>query len=321
MKRTPVLVTALAIAALVAAPAVAAAPSVTLKPAAIDRGADVSGPHVVGSTIRDGDTRVTLDRANVSLIGTSGTAYVVAVSRKDGSGARTLRVRPDGSTRTLTKGDAAYSARLSDDGAALLSSPYVSAKRTVIRVVDARTGELVRKRTFPGSATVLDADAGRAVIGRWRPDRTFWWDYTTDRTTRINNRVGYTADIAAGRLASLTGDPYQGGCSVVTDLAARPTTLWRSCEERADAFSPDGSRVATVHILSDGIGPSGVAVRRTDGGKKLAAYDVKGWFGRLHWESDTALLLDTYGQKKWATVRCEVGSCERASSLRPTPDY
>ncbi len=262
---------------------------------------------------------MTLSWADLSLFGTSGTAYVVAVSRADGSGARILRVRPDGSTRTLIKGQDAWSTLLSDDGEALLTSPYVSAKRTVVRVLDARTGELVRKRAFPGSATVLDADDGRAVIGRWSPDRTFWWDYTTDETERINDRVGYTADIAAGRLASLTGDPYQGGCSVVTDLGARPTTLWRSCGERADEFSPDGSRVATVHILSDGIGPSRVTVRTTDGGKKLASYDVKGWFGRLHWESDTALLLDTYGQKKWATVRCDVGTCDRASCAPSDP--
>ena len=321
MKCSLVTLTALAITAVVAVPASAAAPTISLKPAKIERGADASGPHVVGSTIRDGDTRVTVRWPNVSLLGTSGTAYVVAVSKKDGSHAKVLRVRPSGRTSTLATGRDASNVVLSADGSELLSSPWASRKSTTIKVLDARTGDLVEKRTFPGSASVLAADAGRAVIGSWGPNRTLWWDYTTDETRRINKRVGYAADIAADRVASYTGDPYDGGCSVVTDLGAHPTRLWRSCDERVEEFSPSGSRIATVYILSDGIGPGRVSARRTDGGKLLASYDASGWFGLLRWESNTALLLDTYGTKKWTTIRCTAGTCDRASTLRPTPAY
>ena len=48
---------------------------------------------------------------------------------------------------------------------------------------------------------------------------------------------------------------------------------------------------------------------------------MKGWFGQLRWESDTSLLLDTYGAKKWATIRCDRATCDRATALRPTPAY
>ena len=276
---------------------------------------------MVGSTIRDGDVEIRLRWANVSLLGTSGTAYVVTVSDKDGSRAKTLRVRPDGRTRTLATGRDAWEAMLSADGGELLSAPWVSRKHTTVKAIDARTGDLVQKRTFRGSASVLAADSGRAVIGSWGPDRTLWWDYTADETKRISKRVGYAADIAADRVASYTGDPYDDGCSVVTDLDADPSRLWRSCEERVQEFSPDGGRVATVYILSDGIGPGQVTVRRTDGGTKVASYDVKGWFGQLRWESDTSLLLDTYGAKKWATIRCDRATCDRATRLRPTPAF
>jgi hypothetical protein len=76
--------------------------------------------------------------------------------------------------------------------------------------------------------------------------------------------------------------------------------------------------MATIHILSDGLGPSHVWLRR-DGGRLLAHYSTAGWFGALEWETRTALLLDTNGAQKSATVRCVVADCERASALRPVP--
>ncbi len=281
----------------------------------------MSGPHVVGSTIRDGDVRVRLDWPNVSLLGTSGTAYVVTVSDTDGSRAKTLRVRPDGRTRTLATGRDAWEAMLSADGSELLSAPWESRKHTTVKAIDARTDDLVRKRTFRGSATVLAADAGRAVIGSWGPNRTLWWDYTADETKRISE---------AGRLRR-RHRRRSGG--VVHRRSVRRRLLGRHGSRRppldsvallrpaVEEFAPDGGRVATVYILSDGIGPGQVTVRRTDGGTKLASYDVKGWFGQLRWESDTSLLLDTYGKKKWATIRCDRATCDRATRVRPTPAF
>ena len=53
--------------------------------------------------------------------------------------------------------------------------------------------------------------------------------------------------------------------------------------------------MATIDLLSDGIGPTYVAVR-TGAGHKLGAYLVKdGWFGEITFETNTALLLETNG--------------------------
>lgn len=327
MKRSTMTVTALAVAGLVAGlgtalvtePADASAPTLELRPAAIERGADLPDPHVQGSTIHDGDLRITLKWPRVTLLGPSGSAYVVNVSGKNGLHPKTLRVLPNGHKTVLATGRDAWNVLLSGDGDDLLTTPSTSPDRTVVRVLDARTGDLVRKRTFPGSVTVLDADESRAVLGSWGPDRTIWWNYVSNTTQRINKRVGYAADITAGRLASFTGDPYDDGCSVVTDLRRHPHRLWRSCQERVEEFAPSGDRIATVHILSDGLGPTKVRARATDGGKLLATYTVGAWFGRLSWESDSSLLLDTYGKKKWATIRCDRATCDRATRLRRTP--
>ncbi len=167
--------------------------------------------------------------------------------------------------------------------------------------------------------SVLDAASGRAVVGGWSPNRTFWWEFDrTDDTSRINGRVGYFADISAGRLASYTRDPYRGGCSVLTSLTGK--RLSKSCKERVTAVSPSGGRVATIHILSDGLGPTEVKVRRASG-RALATYDAPSFFGRIAWENGTSLLLDTHGKRQWATVRCDLDDCERASALKRTPRF
>jgi hypothetical protein len=56
-----------------------------------------------------------------------------------------------------------------------------------------------------------------------------------------------------------------------------------------------------MHILSDGLGPNAVTVRRTKQGAALARYTAE-WFGALRWETNTALL-------------------SRATDLKPVPQY
>ena len=41
----------------------------------------------------------------------------------------------------------------------------------------------------------------------------------------------------------------------------------------------------------------------------------------MPWESSKALLLETYGKNKTATVRCTEGSCQRATALTATPEW
>jgi hypothetical protein len=323
MKSTLIAAAALlTLAALVGSPSVAdaAAPSVELKPGSIERGADVAGPHVEGRTLVDGSMRMTFRAPRVTFLGRSGDRYVVHLSRKDGSNARIIWIRADESQRVLWRGLDASQVLLSQDGRHLVTTPSVSSDWTTIRVLDARSGRVLNSHSFRGSVSVLDVDDGRAVIGGWSPNRTFWWEFDgTDDSERISGRVGYAANIAAGRVASYTRDPYNGGCSVVTDLGSSPHVLWRSCDERVAEFAPNGRRLASIGILSDGLGPTAVTVRRTHGAA-LARYTAE-WFGGLRWETNTALLLDTNGRTKTATVRCDVSACSRASDLEPVPQY
>jgi hypothetical protein len=181
-------------------------------------------------------------------------------------------------------------------------------------------GEVETERRFRGALTLLDFDEERMVLGGWGPNRTFWWHTRTDDTQRIADRPGHAADIGADRVAAYTRDPYRNGCTVVTSLSEPGERLWRSCDERVATFSPDGRRLTTISLLSDGLGPTEVWLRRA-GGRLLAHYTTPGWFGAQRWETDTALLLDTVGARKQAVVRCDVTDCERASGLRRAPSY
>ena len=293
---------------------------VTLSPTALPAGPHPAGPHLDGRVLHDGSVHLRLPGEQVSYLGQSGDRYVVRVSESDGAEASVMWMRADGRHREITSNrDASAEPLLSDDGRHLISTPFMNQDETTVRVRSARTGRILVTRTFQGTVSVLDAADGRAVLGSWSPNRTFWWTYGgTDDTELINKRPGYFASISANRVASYTGDPYDGGCSVLTSLTGNG--LSRSCTERVTAVSPDGDRVAAIHILSDGIGPSRVTVRRATG-DRLDRYDAPYFFGSIRWESNTALLMDTYDQRRWATVRCDLQDCERASKLRRTPRF
>lgn len=294
-----------------------AAVVVSLSPTSLPAGPHPSGPHVDGRMLHDGSMRMAFRAPRVTYLGQLGDRYVVQLTRRDGSNARVMWIRPDESQRVLVRGQASYDAVVSADGEHLLVTPSVTRRSTTVRVLSVATGDEVAEHRFRGSVSVLDASAGRAVLGGWSPNRTFWWSFDGG-TSLINHRVGYVASISADRVASYTRDPYNDGCSVLSSLSG--SRLSRSCSERVAAISPSGSRVATIHILSDGLGPTSVSVRRSSGAK-LATYEAPYYFGAIRWETSTALLMDTYGQRRWATVRCDLDDCERASKVRDTPRY
>ena len=84
---------------------------------------------------------------------------------------------------------------------------------------------------------------------------------------------------------------------MVSRISETGDDLWKSCTERVESFAPGGRRMVTVHILSDGIGPSAASVR-TVGGRLLGRYSVQGWFGALTFESPKALLLEVNGKRR-----------------------
>lgn len=293
-----------------AAPAVAATTVDLSRPAQLERGDDVRIPHLEGRTVVDGDVRIDVDRHGVELLGSSGDDYVVATWNQRGR-ARVERITADGASTVLLRGRYAWSPMLSDDGGTVVTSDYAR-RRTTLSAYDATDGDLVAAHRFRGSATVLDADAGQVLVGAWGPDVTHRWDLTSDTRSRVSSSVGYAGDLSADRLAVYTGDPYEGGCTLVTTPSGGGA-LWESCRQRVSTFSEDGELMATIHILSDGVGPGEVQLRET-GGTVLTKYAAN-WFGSIEWEDVDTVLLDANGQRRGAVVRCDLDACERAGDL------
>jgi hypothetical protein len=299
----------------------ASAATTVIKPGALPRGEAPQVPYLDAGTIVDGDVRVEAP-AGARLLGATGDDYLVLVPEPDGSGSVEL-VHRDGSHEQVRGTPTDSELMLSTDGTRLVRwrlSKVDGAWTTRIAVHDSRTGDRTARRDFAGIVQVLDADEGRMVLSRWNKPRTFWWNADSFATARISEQVGYAADIRADRVATYTGDPYEGGCSVLRTLSSPRDVLSRSCTERVTAISPSGRRVATIHILADGLGPHEVTVRR-DHGRRLARYEVDGWFGRVMFETNRNLLLEAAGRRKMALVRCDGATCERTTPARPTPQY
>lgn len=302
-------VLATAALAVLAVPAAQAAAPTKIEPAKLDRGADVRVAHLEGKTVVDGDVRLPVSGASAFLLGESGRGYVLLV--RAGGEYRVVRVAPGRAQKTLLGGSPAQVV-VSGDGETFAATS--GARFTSVDVRSTRTGNLVGTGDFAGYPRILDLDGDHVVVASFDKGAVDY-DWKAGTTTRLTKKPAYSADLELDRLAYFTKDPYNGGCSVVTTLSKPRSTIWRSCRERVEAFSPDGGRIATVHKLSDGPGPGQVWERTIDG-DLLASYTVGHWFDRIVWESDTDLLLDANGAKKAATVRCSEGACERASALR-----
>ena len=295
------------------------AATVTIRPGELPRGSNPQVPWVFDGTLLHGSLRVDVP-ADSWLLGASGADYLLLRPGNDVN--RVLRTAPDGTRSRVLETPATQQVTVSTDGEMMIRTGQrrIDGKwRTVLHVHDPATGDEVDRRRFGGIVDVLDADAGRAVLGSWTPrEKTLLWDVAAGTTRRLVPQTGYIADLRADRLGTFTKDPYLDGCAVLRRLSRPGEVLSTSCDERAAAISPAGRRVATIHILSDGLGPRDVSVRR-DTGRKLADYRVDGWFGRIDFESDRALLLDASGRNRQAVVRCEGATCERVSRTRPTP--
>lgn len=310
---------ALALALLAPAPGSAdePVPATEVKPGKLTRGPDIAIPHTEGSTVVDGEVRVTVGAAYLRLLGKAGADYVVHVANADGvTNSRIQRITAGGERTRLLRGVDGQGVRLAGGGARLVAAHVKGGDQTVVKAWSANTGALATKRSFDGVVSVLDAAGRRVVLGGTGPARTFVWDVVRNTVDRISGQQGYAASIAGDRIASYTSDPYAGGCSVVTKLTKPSARLWSSCRQRVDRFSPTGRRMAAVALLSDGVGPAVVRVLASRG-RALAKYTVNGWFAQVRWESDTSLLLDTNARRRFAVVRCDRAVCDRATDLSP----
>ena len=279
-------------------------------------------PRVGGDPGVDGARRYRFEDREVVFLGYGGRQldeYVVGVYAQGRPAShRVVRVTPADDRTVVLEGVSVNEIVLSADGEQLYRPSYrTGSKTSVVKVWNGEDGTLEHTRRFSGYVDVLDAFEGRAVLSSSSPLRTFWWDTADDSTQRIADRNGYEADIRSNRLAAVNGDPYQGGCSIVSTLTRPAQRLWKSCHQAVASFSPSGDRIVTTHLLADGLGPVEYQLREV-GGRHVRTFTTY-YFGHALWEADEVLLLLAHGKEKSAWVRCdEGGDCERTSRLRKT---
>jgi hypothetical protein len=172
---------------------------------------------------------------------------------------------------------------------------------------------VVAERSFSGYPDVVAADARRVLVDT--TERLAMWRVGADTVRTVTRRLTGQASFEHDLLTTYTKDPYLGGCTKVVRLSDLGDTVWKSCRDRVAAVSPDGTRMVTFDILTDGLGPGVIHLREIDG-TKLATYRTN-WFSGWEWESHDTLLLTVNGRKMASVVRCSLGSCENATDPVP----
>ncbi|CAB4715057.1 MAG: hypothetical protein F2667_08720 [Actinobacteria bacterium] len=288
---------------------------VVLKPRTLERGADVGTPRIVDGRIVDGSTRLDVPGSNPDLIGRTATGYLVETSR--GGAREVLELAPDTEPRTVVAdvADLATAVAPGDAARVIVVRYRLRTDTAIARAYDTASAEVVGRHRFDGNPSVLDVDGEIVLMSSWNDETTFAWEPASGTISSYVERTAGAGSLANDVVSSYTRDPYLGGCTVVSDLHAQ-TRYWRSCSERVTSFSPDGRRFATVPILTDGVGPNEVVVRSLRG-RLIARYTTRSYFGRIEWESDDALLLDTTSGRTFAVVRCVATRCERATRSMP----
>ncbi len=295
------------------APAQAAAPT-SLQPEDLPRGADVRVAHIEDGDFVLGTRTIDVGGDRAHVLGKSGRAWLVGTSDVNGVGKfRILRVKNDDSIRVIKRGISFFEMTLSENGRFLVHVGRGTRQAAPVRVFSTRTGDLKAQKDFVNYPDAVAMGGPSVLLSSWVPGDTGIrsWDIETGAVTRISRQPANIVDVSADLLATYTKDPYDGGCVRLSRLSSPETRLWRSCSQRIVAFSPDGERMATVALLSDGIGPGEVQEREIDG-TLLGDYST-GWFGQIAFETSTDLLLDVNGDTLSSTVRCSEGACENAS--------
>ena len=314
-----VLTVALATGAALAVPAQAAAPSVELQPQMLDRGDDIAIPHIEDGDYVDGARRVELPGTVARIIGPSMGGWMVGTHRTNAvgepRGGRVVHVTSGEDVRTVLRDVHDSDVVVSEDGSALLAVVGLRNRSATVKVWAPVDGRQTAQRRFRGFPQIVAADGVKVLVRTTRG--TFWWKFVKDNVRPVTTHLTGSASIEHNLLSVYTKDPYLGGCTRLVRLRQPKVTVWKSCRDRVAAFSPDGTQMLTVHILSDGLGPSEIRLRDIDG-TRLASYTTD-WFGGWEWESPGTLLLDVNGTTKSATVRCTLDVCDNATDLIDRP--
>ena len=295
-----------------------------IDPASVPRGPAPTTLHTEGRSIVDGRvTVVTTLPGRLQILGRAPSGYVVLTRNDEGSERTLWRVRLDGSAVRL-RGLGGYRTgeelRVSSTGSRIAYTSSLRGRpiRTRVFVVRSSDGTVVGSRLLRGDVEVLDFQ-GRVLLGGSRPDRVLWYLARTDRVTGRRGVVLSAADLGRNRAVVKVEDlvhGWDGVCLVYAPLAQPSRKLWRSCTDRPLAFSPDGTRMVTTFIGSDGPGTGMLQVRVAETNKVLATLRTSGFFVQPFWEDDRSFVVHTWRKGKAAILRVSRdGTVRRVSKV------
>lgn len=319
-----------AMAGLVAASAAVPAQGDTknVDPAALARGANAAVAHLVRNTIRDGGREVAATRRGKHLdLWTVRRGYVLNDWVRRAQRYRLVHVDRAGHKRLVARMRDQTGIAVSSGGRRIawgeargeLGPPMV------VRVANPNTGRILAGRRFYWGF-VAAVSKERVLLTRRGPDTratTWWWNYRTDRMSKVSNQAAIRADLEHNRVVLATG-PADSFCNRVAPLAHPTRTLWRSCRITPHDWTPRGGRALATHTYFDDAGTDRWLVVGDRTRRRVGRVT-----GRLDWdavwEDDRHFLTMAQSDAgKAAVIRCTVaGRCERASRLwhLRRPDY
>jgi len=179
-------------------------------------------------------------------------------------------------------------------------------------------GSVVDSRLLRGHLEVVDFEA-KVLLTGIQPKRTVWYLANRDEVTVRRGLDLLSADIGHNRAVVKVVDKvhgWDGVCLFHAPLSRPRQQLWRSCTDRPLSFSPDGTRMVTTFIGSDGPGTGKLQVRVAETNKVLATLRTGGFFVQPYWEGNRSFLAHTWSKGKAAIVRVgKDGTIERVSLL------
>jgi len=123
-------------------------------------------------------------------------------------------------------------------------------------------------------------------------------------------------DAASAHIRSIAGVSAAGLVAGISEHHADLTTcsevrgtddqlVWRTCDNRFESFSPDGSRLLATNGIGDGLGDTQLDVFDARSGDPVVRYRVAdgGAITWMRWEDDSHVLAVVFDQGVWGIVR------------------
>lgn len=289
----------------------------------LDRGPAPKVPYVDGRTVHDGGETRRLG-ANDRLLAVVGAGDVVWAAESQGGAHNLTLIRPNGDRVPLAERSTAPTAAISwagvsADGKRMAWSTSVSGTNpgegsATVTYADAETGSVLNQGETHGPLEAVGIVGTRVVMSSY-DEGTMLWNGATDKwTTWDGVHIVWGTHPESG-LVSLGRPSGMFPCGAVVRISQPGDNLWRNCTYRIDTFSPEGEFGTSIHVQTDGLGPSLVRLVETRTNDVLVTLEGDSQLmTNFVWESNRTVLMSAHVDGEWAIVRCTVDrTCELAT--------